>query len=224
MGIRSVRIIWEQTSTKGGGPKKKMWALHRALRRRMEQGLDWLEFGTRLKRGRLHWIWHVPMRHLALRLAKRNEPFLLGPNVLFENGLDGKLLDVDRQLLDASSCRVLFAHSDWQADLMRGRRGQSASGLTATWRSARRQRRRARANWLKISIASDGSSTIKYRHAKVRRSMRSAVYTPVKSSITCRRERGYSVKKASGFKNSVLIGAQFHAPASHFDFAVLSLC
>ena len=43
MSVRSVRILWEQTNTEGGGPKKKMWALHRALRRRMEQGLDWLE-------------------------------------------------------------------------------------------------------------------------------------------------------------------------------------
>ena len=134
MSVRSVRILWEQTSTKGGGPKKMMWALHRALRRRMEQGLDWLEFGKRLEHGRLHWIWHVPMRHLAVRLARRNEPFLLGPNVLFENGLDGKLLDVDRLLLDASSCRVLFAHSDWQADLMRGGRGQDCSAGGVGWR------------------------------------------------------------------------------------------
>ena len=76
-------------------------------------GPRWLHVGGMLQQGEIPWFWCWLDREAALLCAASGQPFVAGPNMLFENSRQPCRNPAERALCNAASCRLLFTESTW---------------------------------------------------------------------------------------------------------------
>jgi hypothetical protein len=128
--IPRVRLIREVTRPGGSGPWNGQYALQKALRAR---GRRWLKIGSLLQEGEIPWFWCWQDRDAAAMCAAAGQPFILGPNVLFEDSRRPCRLAVERLLCNAASCRLMFTESAWYRELIELHRGPDNRAPIVLW-------------------------------------------------------------------------------------------
>ena len=126
----TIRLLRKVNHPGGSGPWNGQYALQRALRAR---SCRWLKIGGRLRDGEAPWIWCWKDRETAGALAAAGRPFVLGPNVLFENSRRPCSSAIERQLCGAASCRLMFTESAWYRDLIERHRGPENRAPIVVW-------------------------------------------------------------------------------------------
>jgi len=115
MHTPTIRLLREVDRPGRSGPTNGQYALQRALRR---FGPTWLKVGGTLQPGEMPWIWCWRDGPRAAWLARRDRPFVLGPNVLFADSRQPCHQPYEQRLCHAASCRLLFTESAWYARLI----------------------------------------------------------------------------------------------------------
>jgi hypothetical protein len=111
-----------------------MYALQKALRKRIDEGLDWLMIKPLpASSGSLAWFWHWDDRRYAMWWDAEGQPFVQGPNMLFTNSASPRIDREERGLLDATNCRAMFCHSEWYRDLIAKHRGPANQSPIVLW-------------------------------------------------------------------------------------------
>jgi hypothetical protein len=128
--MQSVRLIREVNQPLGRGPWNGQYALQKALRRRSP---EWLRIGGVLLEDEIAWFWCWLDRDAAAAHAMARRPFIAGPNVLFENSFRACRIPAERQICNASSCRLLFTESAWYHDLIEKHRGTENRAPIVLW-------------------------------------------------------------------------------------------
>jgi hypothetical protein len=128
--MQCVRLIREVTRSGGSGPWNGQYALQKALRARRP---TWLKIGGILQDGEIPWFWCWEDRDAAARCAITGRPFVVGPNVLFENRRRPCRVPAEREVCDAQSCRLMFTESDWYRDLIERHRGSKNRAPIVLW-------------------------------------------------------------------------------------------
>ena len=126
----TVRLIRSVDAPGRSGPQNGQYALQRALR---AQGPSWLAIGGPPRPGELPWFWSWQDRGLAVRLAREGRPFVIGPNVLFENSRRPCRLPAEREICNAASCRLMFTESPWYRRLIEEHRGPQNRAPIVIW-------------------------------------------------------------------------------------------
>ncbi|WP_425619233.1 glycosyltransferase [Anatilimnocola sp. NA78] len=133
-GGRRVELIGPVTSAGRNGPTNGMFALQRALRGRIAEGLDWLTIkDLPVSQGALPWFWNWQDRSYAAWCDAMAQPFIQGPNMLFINSATPRIDPDECALLDARHCRAMFCHSAWYRDLIRRHRGPNNQSPIMLW-------------------------------------------------------------------------------------------
>jgi len=129
-----VELIGPVTSLGGNGPTNGMYALQKALRKRIDEGLDWLSIKSLpASKGALSWFWHWDDRRYAMWWDAEGQPFVQGPNMLFTFS-DSPRIDAEEcALLDAANCRAMFCHSEWYRDLIAKHRRPANQSPIVLW-------------------------------------------------------------------------------------------
>ena len=125
-----IRLIREVTKPSNRGPFHGQYLLQRALRR---YGPAWLRIGGELQPGEVPWFWCWLDAPAACTWADQGRPFLLGPNVLFQDSRRPRQFATERRLCDARSCRLLFTESEWYRDLIAENLGPQCRAPIAVW-------------------------------------------------------------------------------------------
>ena len=125
-----VRLIRQVNLPTGRGPGNGQYALQKALRVR---GVGWLSIGGRLHEEEIPWFWSWEDRDAAARCAQAGRPFILGPNVLFENSRRPCRVRAERILCRAASCRLMFTESQWYRRLIEEHRGPQNRAPIVIW-------------------------------------------------------------------------------------------
>ncbi|MGA2035939.1 MAG: hypothetical protein ABSG68_27130, partial [Thermoguttaceae bacterium] len=128
--MKTIRLIREVLAPSGRGPGNGQFALQRALRARAP---DWLKIGGMLRSGEIPWFWCWLDREPALLCARSGQPFIAGPNMLFEDSSQPCRTRAERELCDAASCRLLFTESAWYGDLIESQRGPANHSPLVIW-------------------------------------------------------------------------------------------
>jgi hypothetical protein len=129
-----VELIRPVNAPGGDGPSNGMYALQKALRKRMAESLDWLLIKPLpASRGALPWFWHWDDRRYAGWWDRQGLPFVQGPNMLFTYSFRPRIDQEECALLDAAHCRAMFCHSDWYKDLIAAHRGPTNQSPIVTW-------------------------------------------------------------------------------------------
>jgi hypothetical protein len=128
-----VRLIREVRQPTGTGPGNGQYALQRALRGRVHQGLDWLVVGGSLRNDELPWFWSWQDRAAAVRWARRGLPFVQGPNTVFLSSRRPRVDRLECALLDWSPCRLMFTESEWYRRLILRHRGPENRSPVVLW-------------------------------------------------------------------------------------------
>jgi len=131
--MRTVRLIRRVLAADGTGPGNGQYALQRALRQRIRQGLDWLAIGGAAQPGELPWFWCWKDRAAAVRWARAGEPFVQGPNTFFLDSRRPGADALERALLDSPQCRMMFTESEWYRDLVLRWRGRESRAEIVLW-------------------------------------------------------------------------------------------
>ena len=113
--MQHVRLLREINQPGACGPINGQYALQRALRRR---ALGWLTIGGSLRPGEIPWFWCWQDREVAAACAAVGRPFIVGPNVLFEDSRRPCRVPAEREVCNAASCRLIFTESEWYRDLI----------------------------------------------------------------------------------------------------------
>lgn len=113
--MRRVRLVREIKTSDGRGPGNGMCALQKALRARCP---DWLTIGGVPQPGELLWAWHWEDKGLAVLWGAQGDPFVIGPNVLFENSRTPRKAPGERELCGARNCVLQFTESQWYRELI----------------------------------------------------------------------------------------------------------
>jgi len=124
------RLIREVTRPGGSGPWNGQYALQNALRRRTP---DWLGIGGILRDDEIPWFWCWLDREAAALSAATGRPFVVGPNVLFDNSRQPCRLPAESDICNAASCRLMFTESAWYGDLIERHRGPANRAAIALW-------------------------------------------------------------------------------------------
>ena len=133
-GKPKVELIGPVESPGGNGPTNGMYALQKALRKRIAEGLDWLTIKPLpVSAGALHWFWHWDDRRYAMWWDAEGLPFIQGPNMLFANSASPRIDREECALLDAANCRAMFCHSAWYRDLIAEHRGPANQSPIVLW-------------------------------------------------------------------------------------------
>jgi hypothetical protein len=132
-GKRKVQLIRPVLAPGSDGVTNGMYALQRALHKRINNGLDWLEIKSLpADRGALAWFWHYSDRPYANWWNDQGQPFVQGPNMLFLNS-NRPRIDLDEcRLLDAMNCQGMICHSAWYRDLIMLHRGAGNAATVTT--------------------------------------------------------------------------------------------
>lgn len=133
-GKMPVELIGPVNAPGGNGPTNGMFALQKALKKRIDEGLDWLSIKSLpASKGALPWFWHWDDRRYAAWWDSEGLPFVQGPNMLFT--YSGKpRIDADEcALLDAANCRAMFCHSEWYRDLIAKHREPANQSPIVLW-------------------------------------------------------------------------------------------
>jgi hypothetical protein len=129
-----VELIRPVDAPGGNGPSNGMYALQRALRQRIAEGLDWLSIKPLpASKGALPWFWHSVDRQYAVRWDAQGQPFVQGPNMLFMHSRSPRVDPEECGLLDAANCRGMFCHSDWYRNLIDQHRGPANRSPIVLW-------------------------------------------------------------------------------------------
>ena len=128
--MRRVRLIREVTRPGGSGPWNGQYALQKALRARQPQ---WLKIGGLLGDGEIPWFWCWEDRDAAAMCALAGRPFIVGPNVLFEHSRRPCRVPAEREICNATSCRLMFTESAWYRDLIEKHRGERNRAPIVLW-------------------------------------------------------------------------------------------
>ena len=114
-----VELIGPVDSPGRDGPTNGMYALQKSLRKRIDEGLDWLTIKPLpVSKGALPWFWNWSDRRYAAWWDSEGLPFVQGPNMLFINSATPRIDAEECALLDAANCRAMFCHSGWYRDLI----------------------------------------------------------------------------------------------------------
>jgi hypothetical protein len=82
-GKMPVELIGPVHAPGGSAPSNGMYALQKALRKRIDEGLDWLSIKPLpVSRGALAWFWHWDDRRYAAWWDSEGQPFVQGPNMI----------------------------------------------------------------------------------------------------------------------------------------------
>ncbi len=116
------------------GPTNGMYALQKALRQRIAEGLDWLSIKSLpVSKGAMPWFWHWDDRRYAAWWDSQGLPFVQGPNLLFTHSGSPRIDREECALLDAAHCRAMFCHSEWYRDLIAQHRGPANRSPIVLW-------------------------------------------------------------------------------------------
>ena len=111
-----------------------MYALQKALRKRIDEGLDWLTIKTLpVSRDAIPWFWNWADRRYAAWWDSQGLPFVQGPNMLFLNSATPRIDAEECALLDAANCRAMFCHTPWYRDLIAQHRGPANQSPIIMW-------------------------------------------------------------------------------------------
>ena len=125
-----IRLIREVTQPGSSGPGNGQYALQKALR---VSAPAWLNIGGTLRDGEIPWIWCWEDRDVAAACAAVGRPFVVGPNVLFENSRRPCRAPGEREICRAASCRLMFTESQWYGDLIEQYRGPLNRAPIVLW-------------------------------------------------------------------------------------------
>lgn len=133
-GRPPVELIGPVDAPGGNGPTNGMYALQKALRRRINEGLDWLSIKSLpASKGALPWFWHWDDRRYAMWWDAKGQPFVQGPNMLFTFSGSPRIDVEECALLDAANCRAMFCHIEWYRDLIAKHRGPANQSPIVLW-------------------------------------------------------------------------------------------
>jgi hypothetical protein len=133
-GKMPVELIGPVDAPGGNGPSNGMYALQKALKQRIADGLDWLSIKSLpVSKGALPWFWHWDDRRYAMWWDAEGQPFVQGPNLLFTNSGSPRIDSEECALLDAANCRAMFCHSEWYRDLIAKHRGPANQSPIILW-------------------------------------------------------------------------------------------
>ena len=130
MTIKRIRLIREVNRPSGRGPGNGQFALQRALAARRFEGLI---LGGRLEDDEIPWFWCWLDREEAVRRAVAARPFIVGPNVLFQNSRFPGRAPGERAICRAASCRLMFTESAWYRALIDRQRGPENRAPIVVW-------------------------------------------------------------------------------------------
>jgi glycosyltransferase involved in cell wall biosynthesis len=129
-----VELIGPVDSPGRDGPTNGMYALQKALRKRIDEGLDWLTIKPLpVSKGALPWFWNWDDRRYAAWWDSESLPFVQGPNMLFINSGSPRIDAEECALLDAANCRAMFCHSEWYRDLIAENLGPENKSPIVLW-------------------------------------------------------------------------------------------
>lgn len=129
-----VELIGPVDHPGGNGPSNGMYALQKELRKRIDNGLDWLSIKSLpVSKGALPWFWNWNDRRYAMWWVAEGLPFIQGPNMLFTHSGSPRIDREECALLDASNCRAMFCHSEWYRDLIAKHRGPENKSEIVMW-------------------------------------------------------------------------------------------
>lgn len=129
-----VELIGPINAPGADGPTNGMYALQKALKKRIAEGLDWLSIKSLpVSKGALPWFWHWDDRHYAMWWDSEGLPFVQGPNMLFTHSRSPRIDAEECALLDARNCRAMFCHSEWYRDLIAKHRGPANTSPIHLW-------------------------------------------------------------------------------------------
>lgn len=133
-GKMPVELIGPVDHPGGNGPSNGMYALQNELRKRINEGLDWLSIKPLpVSKGAMPWFWNWNDRRYAMWWDAEGLPFVQGPNMLFTNSASPRIDREECALLDAPNCRAMFCHSEWYRDLIAKHRGPNNKSEIVTW-------------------------------------------------------------------------------------------
>jgi glycosyltransferase involved in cell wall biosynthesis len=133
-GKMPVELIGPVNAPGGDGPTNGMFALQKALKKRIAEGLDWLSIKSLpASKGALPWFWHWDDRRYAAWWDSEGQPFVQGPNMLFTYSGEPRIDAEECALLDAAHCRAMFCHSQWYRDLIAKHRGPANQSPIVLW-------------------------------------------------------------------------------------------
>lgn len=100
-----------------------MYALQRALRQRMDEGLDWLTI-RRYPSGPevLPWFWRSDQRLYLAYWNRLARPFVSGPYMAFLDARRPRIDPEECEVLDARHTRAMFCNSEWYRELLESQR------------------------------------------------------------------------------------------------------
>jgi hypothetical protein len=128
--MRSVRLIRAVSEPGCTGPCNGQYALQKALR---AAAPEWLRIGGTLCGGEIPWFWSWEDRDAAAMCALAGQPFVIGPNVLFEHSRYPCRIAAERTICDSASCRLMFTESAWYRDLIEKHRGPRNQAPIVLW-------------------------------------------------------------------------------------------
>ena len=129
-----VELIGPVNAPGRNGPTNGMYALQNALRRRMDEGLDWLTIkALPASPGALPWFWNWQDRRYAMWWDAQAQPFVQGPNMLFRHSRSPRIDAEECALLDSAHCRAMFCHSQWYRELIAAHRGPANQSPIILW-------------------------------------------------------------------------------------------
>ncbi|MHB9067179.1 MAG: winged helix-turn-helix domain-containing protein, partial [Pirellulaceae bacterium] len=129
-----VELIGPVDAPGGNGPSNGMYALQKALRKRIDEGLDWLTIKSlSASKGAIPWFWNWADRRYAAWWDSQGLPFVQGPHMLFLNSASPRIDAEECALLDAANCRAMFCHSEWYRDLISQHRGPANQSPIVLW-------------------------------------------------------------------------------------------
>jgi len=129
-----VELIGPLAGPAGNGPTNGMYALQIALKKRIDEGLDWLKIGPLpASEGALPWFWNWDDRRYAAWWNAQGRPFVQGPNMLFTHSGTPRIDREECALLDAANCRAMFCHSEWYRELILKHRGPANRSPIVLW-------------------------------------------------------------------------------------------
>ena len=129
-----VKLIGPVDAPGGNGPSNGMYALQKALRKRIDEGLDWLTIKSLpASRDAIPWFWNWADRRYAAWWNEQGLPFVQGPNILFTHSGSPRIDAEECALLDAPNCRAMFCHTPWYRDLITKHRGPANQSEIILW-------------------------------------------------------------------------------------------
>ena len=130
-----VELIGPVDAPGGNGPSNGMYALQKALRKRIDEGLDWLTIKSLpASRDAIPWFWNWADRRYAAWWDSQGLPFVQGPNMLFLNSATPR---IDAEECASARRRQLpgdvLPHANGIADLIAKHRGPANQSAIILW-------------------------------------------------------------------------------------------